>query len=330
MRLRLPVLLLLAAAPLIPAEQTPAEKLIAEGHWKRARAIVEARYREAPNDPLANFLLSQVRNAFGDRESPPKLAERAVALDPKVAKYHRQMAEVIGVMAQQSNMLHQLLLARRFKREIDAAVALDPKDLQALRDLMEYYLLAPGIAGGDQEKARATAAHIAAADPCEGFLAEARLAGFRKETGRVEGLLKKAVEAGPSNFRAREALAAYALSPEHLNLELAEQEGREAIARDPGRVTGHSILAEVYAARGAWSELDALLETAGKQVPDDLAPYYRAADRLLASGRDLPRAERYLQKYLSQEPEGNQPTLAEAQSKLTLAARRAAASTSRN
>jgi len=310
---------LYSAAALFAAEPTPAEKLILEGHWKRARALVEARYRQAPGDPLANFLLSQIRNAFGDRDSPPKLAGKAVTLAPNIAKYHRQMAEVIGVMAQQSNMLSQLFLARRFKHEIDTALSLDPRDVQALRDLMEYYLLAPGIAGGDQDKARATAARIAALDPCEGYLVEARLAGFRKEAGRVEDLLRNAVTADPANFRARETLAAWALAPEHLDLALAEQQGRESIARDPTHVTGYSILAEVYAARGSWSELDALLETGAKAVPDDLTPYYRAAARIIANGHDLPRAIRYLRQYLSQKPEGNEPTLADAQARLASA-----------
>jgi tetratricopeptide (TPR) repeat protein len=314
---------LMAAARLVAGEQTPAEKLIVEGHWKRARDLVEPRYREAPDDPLANFLLSQIRNAFGNREAPPKLAEKAVALAPNVAKFHRQMAEVIGVMAQQANMLRQLMLARRFQHEIDAALALDPKDLQALRDLMEFYLLAPGIVGGDQEKARSTAARITAIDLSEGYLAKARLAGFRKEAGRVEGLLKKAVEADPGNFRAREALATYELAPEHQNLDIAAAQGRDAIACDHGRVLGYSILAEVYAAQESWSELDALLETAEKNVPDDLTPYFRAADRLLRTGRDPARAERYLRKYVSQEPEGNEPTLATAQAKLAEAQRAA-------
>ena len=319
---RLAALGLLLAGAALPADQASLpERLIVEGHWKRARTIVEARYREAPDDALANFLMSQIRNAFGDRESPPKLADKAVALAPKVARYHRQVAEVAGVMAQQANMVRQLFLARRFKHEIDTALSLDPGDLQALRDLMEYYLLAPGIAGGDQEKARATAQRIASLDACEGYLAEARLASFRKEKGGVEALLKKAVEANPSNFRAREALAAYELAPEHPNLELAAQQGRESITRDPGRVTGYAILAEVYAARDALSDLDALLESAERKVPDDLAPYYRAADRLIAAGRDTALAERYLRKYVSQEPEGNQPTLAEAQARLAGLAR---------
>ncbi len=260
--------------------------------------------------------MSQIRNAFGDRESPPKLAEKAVALAPNVAKFHRQLAEVIGVTAQQANVFRLIGLSKRFQHELDAALALDPNDLQALRDHMEFYLQAPGIAGGDLEKAHSVATRIAALDVDEGYLAEARLAGVRKETGRVGALLKQAVDAAPGNFRARESLAAYALAHEHLDVDLAERLGRDAIARDPGRVMGYAILAEAMAARGQWQPLEALLADAEKHVSDDLSPYYRAADRILASGHDAALARRYLEKYVSQEPEGDQPTLAEARAKL--------------
>ena len=123
------------------AQPTSAEELIRAGHWKQARALVEARIRETPNDPLATYLLSQIRNAFGEHTTPLPLAEKAVALDGGVAKYHRQLAEVLGVVAQHANAVQQLLLARRFRKEIAAALSLDPKDVQALRDLLEFHLL---------------------------------------------------------------------------------------------------------------------------------------------------------------------------------------------
>src|ERR1700738_4476516 len=90
------------------AAQSLPEKLIDGGHWKKARAIAEARLRADPREALANFLLSQIRNAFGDRESPLVFAEKAVSLDGGVAKYHRQVAEVLGVKAQHSGMLQPL------------------------------------------------------------------------------------------------------------------------------------------------------------------------------------------------------------------------------
>src|SRR5262245_9779050 len=153
-------------------QQTPAEKLIEAGHWKQARALVEARMRAVPEDALAHFLLSQIRNAFGDRSTPLPLAEKAVALDGRTAKYHRQLAEVIGVTEQHSNAVQQFLLARRFRKEIEIALALDPRDVQALRDLVEFYLLAPGIAGGDRKKAAATAERMSSIHAAEGLLAQ--------------------------------------------------------------------------------------------------------------------------------------------------------------
>jgi tetratricopeptide (TPR) repeat protein len=298
--------------------QSPPEKLIEAGHWKKARNIVEARLRVDSRDALANFLVSQIRNAFGDRESPLVFAEKAVSLDGGVAKYHRQIAEVLGVKAQHSGILQQLVLARRFKKEIDTAIALDPADLQALRDLMEFYLLAPAIAGGDKAKASTLAERIASIDSAEGFSAKARLAAFRGDRGQVEGLLRKAMEQEPGRYRPRIALANFYSAKDGANPEAIEQ-ARQAIKIDRGRVEAYAILARAYAARGQWVELESILAEAENEVSDDLVPYYRAAEALLASNCAAERAARYLRKYLASEPEGNEPTLSEAHGKLDTA-----------
>ncbi len=296
--------------------QSPAEEWIAAGHWKRARTDVEVRIRAAPNDPLANFLLSQIRGAFGDRSTPLPLAEKAAALDGHTAKYHRQIAEVLGVVAQHSNMLQQLSLARRFRTEIDAALALDPRDVQANRDLLEFYLLAPGLLGGSRRQAAMVAERIAALDPAEGFLARARIAESGRQTAKAEALLQQAAEVRPPGYRAQIAVAEFYLALEHPNLTGAEAVAREAIGIDPGRTDAYAVLADVYAGRGSWNELDATLAEAARQAPDDLYPGYRAAGRLIAGGHNLDRAERYLRAYLAQEPEGNRPSTAEAMRQL--------------
>jgi tetratricopeptide (TPR) repeat protein len=304
---------LVCAALAAPSEP---ERLIEAGHWKRARTLVEARLRDVPADPLATFLLSQIRNAFGDAESPLPLAEKAVALDGRTAKYHRQVAECLGVMAQRSNVVQQVFLARRFRKEIDSALALDPRDTQAWRDLLEFYLLAPGLIGGDAHKAAGIASHLREIDAVSGFLAQARLAGFRKQTAEAETLLRRAAEVQPPSYRARIALAEFyrdAATPRFADV---RPPAEEALALDPGRVDAYSLLAEIHAARADWAALDAVLAASSSAVPDDLTPFYRAAARLLASGRELPRAERYLRIYLAQQPEGNAPSLADARARL--------------
>jgi tetratricopeptide (TPR) repeat protein len=300
------------------AAQTLPEQLIAEGHWKRARAIVEPWIRAKPDDALANFLLSQICNAFHDQRSPLGLAERAVQLDSASGRYHRQLAEVLGATAQHSGMLQQLFLARRFKKEIDIAIAEDPSDLQALRDLMEFYLLAPAIAGGDWARAQSVADQIGRLDVAEGCFARARLEESNHESGKLEALFRHAVEAQPGSYRTRSALASFYLSVDRQNYDLAEQQAREAVTIDHGRVEGYATLAEASAMRGNWAEMEAVLASAEKEVPDDLTPYYRAAQALAASHRELPRAERLLRKYLTSEPEGNSPTLTDAHWQLGL------------
>ena len=298
------------------AQPTQSEQLIIAGHWKQARALVQMRILDAPNDPLANYLLSQIRNAFGDHVTPQVLAEKAVALDGNTAKYHRQYAEVLGVMAQHANMLQQLLLARRFHKEIDTALVLDPRDTQALRDLIEFYLLAPSVAGGDQRKAAETTGRIAQIDVAEGFLAKARIAEFHKQPAAAEAALRQAAAAQPPSYRALIALAQFYLSSEHLNQAAAEAVARQALLLDRGRVDAYSVLAEVWVDRSDWSALDSTLQEAVKEIPDDLVPQYRAAERLLAAHHDPARAERYLRTYLGQEAEGNEPGLAAAHWKL--------------
>jgi tetratricopeptide (TPR) repeat protein len=266
-------------------------------------------------------LLSQIRGAFGDRSTPLALAEKAVALDGRTAKYHRQLAEVLGVTAQHAGAFRQLLLARRFRGEIDAALSSDPRDLQAMRDLLEFYLLAPGLIGGDPRRAVEIAARIGRIDAVEGLLGQARIAEFHKEAGAEEALLRQAAETQPVRYKAKLVLAQFYLDPGHLSLLAAEAHASAAMKLDPGRVGAYAVLAVVYADRDEWDRLDSTLTVALQEVPDNPAPHYRAAERLVAAGRDPVRAERYLRLYLAQEPEGNQPSLTEARWKLGVALR---------
>lgn len=301
------------------AQQSDAEQLIDAGHWKKARTVVEERLARNPNDALADFLLSQIRNAFGDYTTPLPLAAKAVALDGRVAKYHRQLAEVLGLEAQHAGPVRLIFLARQFRSEIETAISLDPHDIQAHRDLLEYYLVAPGIAGGDVQKASAMAKQIGRLDAAEGLLTEARIAAFRKRLNEEGELLRKAAGVQPAGYRAQLALAKYYAAPENFNAAMALDAAKALLKTDAGREDAYAILARVYAEQGDWSALDSALNEAARRCPDDLAPYYLAAETLLGKGREPARAERYLHTYLEHEPEGNEPTLSDARRKLALA-----------
>jgi tetratricopeptide (TPR) repeat protein len=297
---------LICLAASIVSAQTAAD-LIDAGHFKRARPVVEARLKSNPNDAEANYNMARVQRAFGDKDGALKSVEKAIELDANKAPYHALLAELIGDAASNASMFKALGMARQVRKELDTALTLDPKNFEAITVSMMYYLKAPSIAGGDKTKAHAMAEEAMKVNSSRGYLAKVRLANEEKTTDQVEGFLRKAVEADPKYYPARASLANFLLN--NKQFDEAEKQAREMLRMDPGRAFGYVALAHLYAAQNKPAELEAILQQAVKNVPDDLSPYYRAGRVLLANGSDLPRAEQFFRKYLSQDPEGNQPQL---------------------
>lgn len=311
------VALLLMAIPLVAAEPT-IEELLEAGHYKRARAAAERRLKADPNDAEALYALGRIKLDTGDSEGALQFGQKVVALDASKAKYHYLLAGANGQMAEHAGVFKQLGLARSFRREAEQALALDPNYIEARFGLMEFYWQAPGIIGGDKKKAYAMAQEIQRLNPARGFLALAELATKEKEFTKAGELYFKAGEADPSNYNVLLSISGYSASDRQKKYDLAEKYAREGLKLDPGRAGAYSILAIVYALGERWSDLDALLAQAEKNVPDDWNPHYQAARILYNSGKDLPRAERYFRKYLTQEPEGNSPHWAAAYWRLGL------------
>jgi tetratricopeptide (TPR) repeat protein len=282
------------------------------GHWKRARALVEPRVTADPRDARAACQLARIKLAFGDRDEALDLAQRAVALEDGNANYHYQLAEVYGEMASKASMFAAAGYAGKMRSELEASLKLDPHNLDALDDLMQFSFQAPGVMGGDKNKARAIATTIEQLNPVRGYLAEAELAESAKDPSKQEEWLLRAVEAAPKNYEAQTTLAAFYTQPAHRKVEEAGKHSRESVQLDPGRAKGYSILATVWALEQHWDELEGTLARAERNVPDDPAPYYEAANAILESGGELKRAENYARKYLAQAPEGEEPDTAHA------------------
>ncbi len=312
--------LFVAASVVSPAAANdPApEALIKAGHWKRARPLAEQAYRANPGDARAAFWLSQVQEAFGDLDSALKLAEKAVGLDGNNSQYRYQLGTVCGETAEKASFFAKAGWAHRFKEETEKAAALDPKNLDARFALLEYDLQAPRMMGGSKEKAAAMAEEIGRIDPARGYLAQARLAREDKDASREESALLKALAAAPDDYEILVSVANFYNRDTQAKYGKAAERSRQAVKVEPGQAGAYTTLAFALAAAERWAELDAALAEAEKSVPDDLSPYYQGGRALLVSGKDLPRAERYFRKYLTEQPEAGAPTLAHAHWRLGL------------
>lgn len=298
---------LAALAACVAANDLAPDLLLEAGHYKRLRAGAEQRIQANPQDAVANYHLGYVKFQQDDLDAALPLAEKAASLDPRQGDYRYLIAMTYGRKAEQASWLRALGHARRYKQEAEATIAINSLHIEARLGLMEYHLRAPRIAGGDKKKADQYINEIMRIDPARGYLAQARKAVIEKQTAQLEALYLKAMEANPKNYAVHITLAGYygnALQ----KYDHAEKHAREAMKVDPGRVSAYSTLAGLYAAQTRWQDLDAMIPQAEKAVPDNLAPYFTAGRVLSNSGKDNARAERYLQKYLSQEPEIRGPS----------------------
>jgi tetratricopeptide (TPR) repeat protein len=308
-------LFLLLVSLLLPAlgrgavDSSP-EALLAAGHWKRLRQAAEP-LAGNPKDAQAAYFLSCAKAAFGDLDGALELAQRAVSLEPGNSQYHLQLGLVYGRKANKASFLKAMSLGGQYKTELKKATELDAKNIDALWELMEFYWHAPGIAGGDQKKARALADDIMRMNAAKGYLALAELAQGKQEAD-VEDYYRKAALADPKSYEVQVRLARFYSSDKQKNYGLAEKHAQQAIALDPGRIGGYKAMAALRAEQERWPELDLVLAEAESRVPDDLGAYFQAGLETLLAGKDPVRAERYLRKYLTQEPEAYAPRLSRA------------------
>ncbi|MBB5058387.1 tetratricopeptide (TPR) repeat protein [Granulicella aggregans] len=314
-----------AAAPAQTIGIAPADKLLADGHYRRAEVAIRAALARTPND--AHYLsdLSIVDWAFNRLDSAIANGEKAVAADPRSAEAHAHLGDALGAKLASSNAgtFEKIALVHRFRKEVDKTLEFDPNDVDALQDLAQFYWNAPGMVGGDKNKARQTADRLFPISPFRAATARADFlnddTNLPRRNAAVITVWRTAVAARPDDYEARAALAAACLE-DPARFGDAETEANRAVAIDPTRVNAWSTLATLYAKIGRWAELDATLKQARAKVSDDRTPQYRAAVAILTSNAtaQLSLAETWLRDYLTQPPEGQAPSHAGAHWRLGL------------
>jgi tetratricopeptide (TPR) repeat protein len=139
---------------------------------------------------------------------------------------------------------------------------LDPRNHEAVNDLFEYYLQAPGFLGGGLQKAEALARHIAGLDAAEGHYAQAQLDDKRKEYDAAEQQLRRAAELAP---------------------------------RQVGRLLD---LAKYLAKRGRIKESEATFDQAARLAPNSAKVLFERANIYIKEKRNLDEARQLLERYM--------------------------------
>jgi tetratricopeptide (TPR) repeat protein len=222
-------------------------------------------------------LIGQNYYMLTDYKRATEWLEKAVAAAPADSDYALWLARAYGRRAETSNPFAAPGHASRAHRYFEKAVELDPKNLEAMNDLFEYYLEAPGFLGGGFDKAQALAGRMAGLNPAEGFWAQAKLAEKRKEYSAAEVNLRRAAAAAP---------------------------------RQIGKLIE---LARLLTGQGRYQDADKAIDAAEHIAPDTPRLLFAKADLYIKSNRHLDVARQLLERYLASSLTPDDPPRADAQ-----------------
>jgi tetratricopeptide (TPR) repeat protein len=235
----------------------------AQAQYQRTdyKATVSTLLSVSPKSPAVHALIGKAYYMDGQYKDSISCLEQAVAEDPLTSSYYDWLGKAYGRRAEQSIFLKALPYANKTREAFEKAVALDPSNLEALGDLFEYYLQAPGVVGGGMDKAEAVAARIGRLSEAEYHYDRARIAEKHKKFQVVEEELTKAMQLAPG---------------------------------DIGRMID---LARFLSERGRYEESDKLFSMAGQLEPDAPKLMFARAAAYIQGGRNLEDARTLLRQY---------------------------------
>jgi tetratricopeptide (TPR) repeat protein len=190
---------------------------------------------------------------------------KAVKLDERNSDDHLWLGRALGEKASRASFLSAYSLAKRVRAEFEEAARLNPRNVEALAALGEFYYSAPGIVGGGIDKSETVTTQLDKIDPVRAHELRGSIAEHRKDYGT------------------------------------AERELKQALAGSQHPAFQWMTLASFYRRRERFAEMESAIrsgENAAKRDKQAGVALYNGASLLRATNRDPVRAAKMLEDYL--------------------------------
>jgi tetratricopeptide (TPR) repeat protein len=243
-----------------------ANALLQAGEADKAMAVLEPAVEQNDGDAEAHNLECRVWLSVGRTDGAVKECEKAVSLDPRNSNEHLWLGRALGDKADHAPFMSAYSLAKRVRSEFEEAVRLDPRNVEALASLGEFYCEAPGVVGGGLDKAEALVLQLDKVDAAQAHELRARIAEQRKDYDEAEHELRQSITVGAH--------------PADQWMELAS----------------------FYRRRERWNEMVAAVRSGANAAQRDkhsAVALYDGAGTLAAANRELPLAAKLLEDYLA-------------------------------
>ena len=207
-------------------------------------------------------LMGKTYYQLGNYTKATDALEKAVSLDPKNSEYYNWLGRVYGRRAETSSPFTAWSYAGKCRKNFEQAVELNPRNLEAIDDLFEFLVNAPGLVGGGVDKAAALAESARAVDLGKYYSLMARLAEKKKDPPSQLQHLQMALKVAPWSV---------------------------------GRIID---MARFLAKEKKYNESDELFDRAKKAEPENPEIKFQRAKIYIETGRNTEEAKKLLKEYL--------------------------------
>lgn len=146
------------------------KELLNKRNSAQAEKILINILNEDENQPDVYYYLGVASLINQDYESAIDRLGKAIDLNDNDYRYYEQLGDAFGLKAQKTNIFSAIFVIKHMRTNWEKAVELNPEIVSARERLFSYYAEAPGIAGGDLEKALMYANQVLSLEPAKGHL----------------------------------------------------------------------------------------------------------------------------------------------------------------
>lgn len=253
-----------------------AKKYIEQRKFDLAKPILEFLYEEDEENPEVNYLFGEISLRENKYDEAIDYFDVAIEGNDANYRYYYMLGNAYGMKAQNSGIFKAAFAAPKAKDNWERAIALKPDFIDAKIALFQYYLRAPGIMGGDNDKARNIALDFITSYPA---LGHAYMASYylnaEDSTEKAEQELRLSLKADlidslnkriiMSNIGVLNDLGYRYLNKK--NYPKSKQSFRQAINLAPDTANPYDSMGDYYVAVGKYDSALINYESALKQNP---------------------------------------------------------------
>lgn len=144
------------------------QQLVSQRENEKAKIILSKLYQENEEHPEVNYLLAVLSLREGNYDDAIDYLDAAIDVEENNPKYYNMLGNAYGMKAQNSGVFKAAFAAPKAKSSWEKALEMKPDFLNAKQALFQYYLRAPGIMGGDEQKAKEIAENMLTTHPALG------------------------------------------------------------------------------------------------------------------------------------------------------------------